>query len=51
MNVPAIQAGLPMIEQAGVPFVQVQIQGKPVEVMFDTGSNNLWRSRSDLYPR
>ncbi len=39
-GVPAIQAGLPVVEHADVPFVQVQIQGKPVEVMIDTGSNH-----------
>lgn len=40
VSAPAIRAGLPVVEHAGVPFVQVQIQGKPVEVMIDTGSNH-----------
>lgn len=38
-NAPAIRASLPVIERADVPFVQAQIQGKPVELMIDTGSN------------
>jgi hypothetical protein len=36
---PAIRTSLPVVEHADVPFVQVQIQGKPVELMIDTGSN------------
>jgi len=36
---PSICASLPVVEHADVPFVQVQIQGKPVELMIDTGSN------------
>lgn len=39
-NVPAVRASLPVVEHADVPFVQVKIQGKPVEVMIDTGSNH-----------
>lgn len=38
-SVPAVQAALPVVEHASVPFVQVQIQGKPVELMIDTGAN------------
>jgi predicted aspartyl protease len=33
------QTGLTVIEHLDVPFVQVQIQGKPIEVMIDTGAN------------
>jgi predicted aspartyl protease len=40
VSAPSIQVGLPVVEHADVPFVQVQIQGKPVEVMIDTGSNH-----------
>ena len=39
-SVPAIQAGLPVVEHADVPFIQVQMQGKPIEVMIDTVSNH-----------
>jgi predicted aspartyl protease len=38
-NVPAVRAILPVIEHADVPFVQVTIQGRAVEVMIDTGAN------------
>jgi predicted aspartyl protease len=36
---PAIQASLSVVEHADVPFVKIQVQGKPVEVMIDTGAN------------
>jgi predicted aspartyl protease len=36
---PAIQASLPVVEHDAVPFVEIQVQGKPVEVMIDTGAN------------
>jgi predicted aspartyl protease len=39
-SAPAIQAALSVVERADVPFVQVQIQGKPIKVMIDTGSNH-----------
>jgi predicted aspartyl protease len=39
-GVPAIRAELPLVQRSGVPFVQVQIQGKTVEVMIDTGANH-----------
>lgn len=39
VNVPAIRASLPVVEHVDVPFVQVNIQGKPVEAMVDTGAN------------
>jgi hypothetical protein len=39
VNAPAVRASLPVVEHADVPFVQVQIQGKPFELMIDTGSN------------
>jgi predicted aspartyl protease len=38
-NAPTIRASLPVIEHADVPFVQVKIQGKAVDVMIDTGAN------------
>ena len=38
-NAPPIRASLPVVEHADVPFVQVLIQGSPVELMIDTGSN------------
>ena len=38
-NVPTVRATLPVIERADVPVVQVRIQGKPVDVMIDTGAN------------
>ena len=38
-GIPVIRAGLHVVEHADVPFVQVLIQGRPVEVMIDTGSN------------
>lgn len=38
-NLPAVRASLPVIEHADVPFVQVQIQGKSVEAMIDSGAN------------
>ncbi len=38
-NLPAIRATLPVVEHADVPYVQVQLQGKPLEVMIDTGAN------------
>jgi predicted aspartyl protease len=47
-NVPAIRAGLPVIEQAGTPFVQVQVQGRPVDVMIDTGANHALHLTSEL---
>jgi hypothetical protein len=36
---PAIQASLPVVEHGDVPFVEIQVQGKPVEAMIDTGAN------------
>ncbi len=47
-NVPAIRAGLPVIEHAGTPFVQVQVQGRPVDVMIDTGANHALHLTSEL---
>jgi predicted aspartyl protease len=38
-DVPPIRTALPMTEHDGVPFVQIKIQGLPVEVMIDTGFN------------
>jgi predicted aspartyl protease len=38
-DVPPIRASLEVIEHADVPFVRAMIQGKAVEVMIDTGSN------------
>ena len=37
--IPKPRTALPLVEHANVPFVQVQIQGRPVELMVDTGSN------------
>ena len=48
VNVPAVRASLPVIEHADVPFVQVRIQGKPVEVMIDTGANQSLQMPIDL---
>lgn len=39
VNAPAVRASLPVVERKDVPFVQVRIQGRPVEVMIDTGAN------------
>lgn len=38
-DAPVIRASLPVVGHAGVPFVQAQIQGIPIEVMIDTGAN------------
>jgi predicted aspartyl protease len=38
-NVPAVRTSLPVTEHMDVPFVQVKIQGMPVDVMIDTGAN------------
>jgi predicted aspartyl protease len=46
-NVPEIRASLSVIEHADVPFVQVQIQGKPFEVMIDTGANQALQLPTD----
>jgi predicted aspartyl protease len=47
-NAPAIRASLPVVEHADVPFVQVQVQGKPVDVMIDTGANDALHIPFDL---
>lgn len=47
-DLPAIRATLPVVEHADVPFVQVQVQGRPVEVMIDTGANHALHLTSDL---
>jgi predicted aspartyl protease len=47
-NTPAIRASLPVVEHADVPFVQVQIQGKPVDVLIDTGANHALHLPLDL---
>ena len=38
-GLPAVRASLPLRMHADVPFVQVQIQGRPVELLIDTGAN------------
>ena len=38
-NIPTVRASLSVSETADVPFVQAQIQGRPVSVMIDTGAN------------
>ena len=45
---PAIRASLPVIEHADVPFVQVQIQGRQVELMIDTGANQALQLSQNL---
>jgi predicted aspartyl protease len=47
-NVPAIRAGLSVVEHAATPFVQVQVQGRPVDVMIDTGANHGLHLTPDL---
>jgi len=49
-NVPPIRAELPEVEHAGVPFVLVHVQGRPVQVMIDTGSNQDLQLPSGLAP-
>lgn len=39
-DLPPVRADLPMTEHMDVPFVEVQIQGKPVDMMIDTGANS-----------
>jgi hypothetical protein len=41
---------LPVVEHADVPFVQVQIQGRPVELMIDTGANQALQIPVKLVP-
>jgi hypothetical protein len=45
---PAIRASLPVVEHADVPFVQVHIQGRPIELMIDTGSNQALQLSNSL---
>ena len=49
-GVPAAFTSLPVVERADVPFVQVQIQGKPLEVMIDTGANQALQLPVKLAP-
>ncbi len=46
--VPPVRAILPVVETADVPFVRAQIQGKPVNVMIDTGANQALQISTDL---
>jgi hypothetical protein len=39
-SLPPIRAQLPLQMEGDVPFVPVRIQGRPIEVMIDSGSNN-----------
>jgi Aspartyl protease/PDZ domain len=39
-NLPPVRAQLPITERSGVPFVPITVQGKPFEVMVDTGAND-----------
>jgi len=45
---PPVLAELAVAQRAGVPFVPVRIQGKPLDVMIDTGSNEDLQLPSDL---
>jgi hypothetical protein len=47
---PAICTSLPVVEHADVPFVQVQIQGRSVELMIDSGSNQALQLTNNLAP-
>jgi predicted aspartyl protease len=47
-NAPAIQASLTAVERNDVPFVQVTIQGIPVDVMIDTGANQALHLPSEI---
>jgi predicted aspartyl protease len=49
-NVPAVRASLPVVEHADVPFVQVQLQGRPVELMIDTGANQALQLPNERAP-
>jgi hypothetical protein len=49
-DVPAPRMSLPVIEHADVPFVRVQIQGQPVELMIDTGSNQALQLSNRFVP-
>jgi predicted aspartyl protease len=49
-GVPAIRASMQVVEHADVPFVQVQIQGNPVELMIDTGANQALQLPVKLVP-
>jgi hypothetical protein len=46
--VPPVLAERAVVQQSGVPFVRLRIQGKPVEVMIDTGSNEDLQLPSEL---
>lgn len=47
-DAPDICTSLPVIEHAGVPFVTVQIQGRSVELMIDSGSNRALQLTNEL---
>jgi predicted aspartyl protease len=39
-SLPPVRVQLPILTEGEVPFVSVRIQGRPLDVMIDTGSNN-----------
>jgi predicted aspartyl protease len=47
-NLPAIRASLPVVEHADVPYVKVQVQGRSIDVMIDTGANHALHLPFDL---
>jgi len=49
-NLPPIRASLPVTEHADVPYVQSLVQGKPIDLMIDTGANQALQIPVDLVP-
>jgi predicted aspartyl protease len=47
-SVPKVRASLPVIEQAGVPFISAQVQGRTVRLLIDTGANQALHLSPDV---